>query len=67
MEIITNYNICGCDMQINAISILGEDSNDEISKIAFPSYLLPIFHNLHELVLWDYKGVEVIFRCGGGL
>ncbi|PWA60445.1 NB-ARC domains-containing protein [Artemisia annua] len=49
-------------LRINPMSILGEDSNDEISKIAFPSYLLPTFHNLHELVLWDYKGVEVVFE-----
>lgn len=62
MEIITNYNICGCNMQINVIPTSREEVNDGISKVALPSNLLHTFHHIHELVLRDYKDVEVVFE-----
>jgi hypothetical protein len=34
----------------------------QISKIAFPSSLLPTFHNLHKLLLWHNEDVEVVFE-----
>ncbi|PWA51591.1 resistance protein candidate RGC20 [Artemisia annua] len=60
-----SYELAECSQDqaaINAMPILREDSNDEISEIAFPSNLLTTFNNLHNLYLRDYEGVEVVFE-----
>ncbi|GJR86114.1 NB-ARC domains-containing protein [Tanacetum coccineum] len=48
--------------EIDVVSIPGKELNDDISKVAFPSYLLHTFHHLHDLLLNNYKAVEVAFE-----
>ncbi|GKB71613.1 resistance protein candidate RGC20 [Tanacetum coccineum] len=49
-------------MQIDVVSIPGKELNDDISKVAFPFYLLHTFHHLRQLVLWECKAVDVAFE-----
>ncbi|GJW71210.1 resistance protein candidate RGC20 [Tanacetum coccineum] len=49
-------------LRIDVVSIPGKELNDDVSKVAFPSYLLHTFHHLHKLELWDYKAMEVVFE-----
>ncbi|PWA65779.1 NB-ARC domains-containing protein [Artemisia annua] len=48
--------------EITVLPTSREEVNDGISKVALPFSLLHTFHNLHELVLYDYKAVEVVFE-----
>ena len=36
--------------------------DDDIRNVAFPSYLIHTFPQLHTLVLWSLKGAEVVFK-----
>ncbi|KAI3746192.1 hypothetical protein L6452_08616 [Arctium lappa] len=60
MRALTMLTIIDCGENEKDDEMVNSRQEQEI-KVAFPSYLMHTFHNLHNLSIYNYKGVEVVF------